>query len=292
MRVYLLYLWGRKAIIVAAVLVICSMSASATFYIVSEGDTGWTTGLRQTVNASFDLAGSSVGVGTYQRYTDMSFIDVRMRERIAAKKGTLDTGERIRVHAEDVNSVVVLLTKASGSQNFDLTVNETWPAAMNTARSIDYIGQGISDREIFGNNRDYIGSSYVETTDLKKDRSCYMDLKNAWFELIVNDTTKQKLVDRYQPAKRIFYSLSSRSTGIATLKYKQDKDRATVNEGYERYEGTYAINRKVTMISSGRSPYIIQDDWLPCCSGPDIWSVPYTEEKVFGEPTGASDVSA
>jgi hypothetical protein len=283
-RVSLVYFWGRKAIIAAAVFVICVASASATFYIVSEGDTGWTTGIRQTLNESFDLSGAAVGDGTYQRYTDVNFIDVRMRERISAKQGALDTAERIRTHSEDVNSVVVLLTKAAGTQNYDLTVNETWPAAMNTARTIDYQGRGISDREIFGNNQDYVGSSYVYTTDLKKSRACYMDLRNAWFELLMNDTTKSRLVDLYQPAKRTFYSLSSRSTGIATLKYRQNNNRVPVNEGYERYEGTFGIDRKISMTSSGRARVLIEDDWLPCCTGvPDIWSAPYIEEKIFGE---------
>jgi hypothetical protein len=271
---------GKLAAALAA-LVIFSVPVTGTFYEVTESETGWTTGTRQTLNASFELTGSTIGKGTYQRYTDLSFNDVRMRENIAAKNGTLDTAESISLQAEDVNDVVVTLIKNPGNQDYYLTVNETWPVALSAARRIDYIGKGISDRDIFGNNFDYVGSSYLYTTDLKKERACYMDLQKALFEMVMNNTTKGILVDRFLPAKRTYYELSSRSTGIADLKYRQTSDHSVANEGFERYEGTMEIRRSLSMISPGLYNTTSNETWLEC--GPV--SLPYFEANESNDQT-------
>lgn len=249
------------------VLIVICLPASGRFYQVTESETGWTTGLRQCINATLDISGSAVGGGTYYRYTDMNFDDVRARERVAASNGSLDTSELVHVVATPIDPVEVTLVKVPGSQIFRLTVNETWPVVMFSKRSIDYIGKGISDRDFLGNNLDYVGASHLYVTDLKKERVSYLELKNAWFEAWFDNETNTTLLDRFMPAKTTDYRLKSRFQGHAVLKYRQAAyDRTTSKESVEDYWGSFAIDRHVTMRSSGRNASEMEAIWLPCCS--------------------------
>lgn len=259
--------WKKWCIFTLLILVICSFPASCTFYKVSEDETGWTTGYRRSMTASFELSGFALGDGTYRRYTEIDVNDVRMRERISAKDGTLDTEERINLHAEDLNATEIELVKSPGGQDYSITVNETWPVSLSVTKSTDYVGRGISDREIFGNNLDYVGSQYLYATDYRKDRTCEMDIKNAWFEALLNDTTDTILRDVFQPAKITDYDLDSYSTGLVILKYKHSSDREEAGEGDERYDGTFRIQRHILMESPGRNESESEVDWLECCVG-------------------------
>jgi len=269
---------GRVVLLVAFLSLICS-PAPARFYQISELETGWTTGLRQSLNASLDISGQAIGEGRYYRYTEMDFNDVRMAERISAARGSMDTGERIRLEAEASGTIELVTLKASGGQNFTLTVNETWPVAMAAARRMDYIGQSISDRELFSNNLDYVGTSFFQSTDLKKDRGCYLELRNAWFEGFLNNTTKTLYYDSFLPTKITDYSLSSRFSGEAVLKFRQSKDRSPVNEGEERYKGSYEISRQIFMSSIRENLTDLEIGYLECCLGQTRSSL---EKRVFG----------
>ncbi len=265
---------GRSLLIIIVLIIICT-SASGRFYQVTERDTGWTTGLRQSINTTLDLSGSAVGDGKYYRYTDMNFDDVRMRERIAAANGTLDTSELIYLKSETTNPIEISLEKSPGTQNYTLTVNETWPVVLAARRSIDYIGQGISDRDFMGNNLDYVGASFIRTKDLKKTRGAFMELKGAWFEVLLNNTTKTLYYDRFLPAKTIDYRLDSSFQGQAVLKYKQAEDRNIAKENVEIYTGSFTIRRGITMGPSGRKN--ITDgwvNWLPICLCEENESLP------------------
>lgn len=257
----------RKAFMLLVSLAICITCLSGRFYQVTETETGWTTGLRQSINATVDVAGSAVGEGTYYRYTDMNFDDVCARERVAASNGTLDTSESIHVVATPVDSVEITLVKYPGTQIYKITVNETWPVVMASRRSIDYIGKGISDRDFFGNNLDYVGASHLYVQDLKKERVSFLELKNAWFEGVLDNETKTIISDRFMPAKTTDYRLRSRFKGHAVLEYRQAAlDRTTAKESVESYWGSFAIDRRVTMESSGRNVTEMEAIWLPCCS--------------------------
>jgi hypothetical protein len=270
----------RKFILMVALTILILSPTMARFYQITELDTGWTTGLRQSLNTSVNISGDAIGEGTYYRYTEMDFNDVRMAERISAANGTMDTGERIRLESRSGGTIELVAVKNPGDQNYTLTVNETWPVAVAAARSMDYIGKGISDRESFGNNLDYVGASFYGATDLKKERTCYLELKSAWFEGYINNTTKVIYYDHFRPSKITEYSLNSRSTGLAVLDFRQSKDRYPVNEGEESYHGSYSISRKISMSSSR---YNITDIWagsLECCLGLDNRSL--LERRVFG----------
>lgn len=259
-------LWRRCLLILAVLLILLDLT-SCRYYQVTEGDTGWTTGLRQSINASVNISGSAVGEGTFYRYTDMNFDDVRARERIAALNGSLDTSESIRLISQPINDVVISLEKYPGTQIYRLTVNETWPVVMATRRDIDYIGKGISDRDFLGNNLDYVGASHLYVQDLKKERAAFLQLKSAWFEAVIDNETSTLLSDEFLPAKTIDYRLISRFKGHAALKYKQAaSDRTTSKEGVEDYWGSFAIDRRVTMESSGRNVSEMVPAWLPCCT--------------------------
>jgi len=259
----------RGFIIVVLVLLSSSLSALCAFYEISEDETGWTTGYRRSMKASFELSGFALGDGTYRRYTEIDVNDVRMRERIAATEGSLDTEESITLSADDKIPWESELEKLPGGQDYTLTVNETWPVSLTAKRSTDYVGQGMNDREIFGNNLDYVGSQHLYTTDFRKDRTCDLDLNNTWFEALLNDTTNTILEDIFRPAKTTDYNLDSYSTGLVILKYRQSSDRELASESEERYAGTFSIQRHISMASPGINKTEQEVDWLECCMGGD-----------------------
>ena len=260
--------WQRWCAIALLVLLNLSYSASCTFYEIREDETGWTTGYRRSMTASFELSGFALGDGTYRRYTEMDVNLVRMRERISAKNGTLDTEERITLSADDTTPWESELVKLLGGQDFTLTVNETWPVSLTAEKSTDYVGLGISDREIFGNNLDYVGSQHLYATDYRNDRTCDLDLNNTWYEALLNDTTNTILKDIFQPAKVTEYDLNSYSTGLVILKYRQSSlNRGIAGEAEERYDGTFSIRRHILMVSPGRNDSESEVDWLECCMG-------------------------
>jgi hypothetical protein len=82
-----------------ALAIVCT-AARCDYYEVTISDIVWTTGLRENTNTSLDMSSSAIGEGTYQRYTNMKYNDVRMCERIAADNGTLDTSEHVRLIAQ------------------------------------------------------------------------------------------------------------------------------------------------------------------------------------------------
>jgi hypothetical protein len=287
-----LRLSGYFFILALAVLLIGMQPAACSFYEVTEGDTGWTTGLRHNLNVSLNLSGSSIGEGRFSRYTEMNLNDVRMMERIAGNNGTLDTDESVRLIAEEVNSMGVNLVKRPGNQNYYITVNESWPVAMSAVRSLDFHaekGGGISDRDFYGNNLDYVGASYFRSTDLKKEKVAFLQLNRAQFLLGADDATKCIFLDRSLPDKRTIYKLESKSTGLVNLKYRQVTDRRTrrvserrtiSNEGDERYEGTVSIARQISMISPGIYEWSSNSSWLECC--PELLQTQVLERQVFG----------
>jgi hypothetical protein len=214
----------------------------------------------------------------------MSFDEVCARERVAASNGTLDTSEFIRLVATPVDPVEVTLVKYPGSQIYRLTVNETWPVVMASRRSIDYIGKGISDRDFLGNNLDYVGASHLSVTDLKKERASFLQLRNAWFEALLDNDTKAILLDQFMPAKITDYRLLSRFQGHAVLKYGQAAyDRTIAREGVEDYWGSFAIDRRLTMESSGRNASYLEAIWLPCCSYGENTSVQAADPEAYEE---------
>ncbi|VVB68621.1 Uncharacterised protein [uncultured archaeon] len=281
----------RLFLLLAVLLILCE-SGSCKYYQVTVGEKGWTwtTGIRESTNISLDISGSAIGEGTFSRYTEADYNDVRMRERIAAANGTLDTAERIRLKSDVTNPVEITTYKFPGGQDYLITVNETWPVGMLAQRRLDYMGKGIFDSDYFGNNLDYVGASYSFAKDLRMDRSALLYLNKAWFELGVNNTTLVIFTNRFLPTKSIDYHLDSLFQGTATFRYRQaeghpmTKERhTTASEGLETYAGRFQLNRHIFMASLGRNSTTYDDDWQACC--PTETSL---EERTFSVSAHAS----
>jgi len=275
----------RKGLLLIAVilinLILSISSANANSYAVTETESGWTTGLRQSQTALVDITGSSFGNGTFSRFTDMDFNDVRMKERIGALNGTLGTSESVQLQANADNDIEVNLIKLPGSQDFTITVNETWPVAMSARRSLDYSGKNIFACDLFGNNQDLVGTTYQNTRELSMARASYLRLNDTWFVGVINDTTDAILVNRFLPDKLTAYRLISRSTGEADFKYRQAMDHAISNEGEETFLGTFGISRYVLMTNPGYNGTLYEDlderherCWLGCLDVPSYFE-PY-----------------
>ncbi len=250
---------------------------------IVEHDTGWTTGRRFTMNLSVDLYGYAVGSGDHSRYTEIDMNHVSMHERISSKKGKMESEERISLEAagDNVNTTSSLI-KIPGTQNYVLSVNEIWPVSLTASRMMDYRGAGISDREAFGNNPDYVGTSYLYTEDLRKERVCGMDLRSAWFQLAMNDSTNTVISDLFRPTKDIYYTIKSHSTGLVHQRYKQYSDKAPAIEGFDSYLGSFDIRSTIEMRAKGKrlaleESYVGKNtydavaveepppEWIPCC---------------------------
>jgi hypothetical protein len=250
-------------------------------YKVNEYGTGWTTGLRHHWNIStMNISGSSNGVGSFSRYTDINNNDVRMRERISTNYGTVDTDEVVVMEANATEPGYIGAEKAPGNQDWHLMVNEKLPVFMRASRSMDYKGkEGMSDRDFFGNNQDYVGSSHLRSTELKKDRVAVQVLESAQFLMGMNDTTKGIFLDKVNLAQLTAYNMESKSHGTVDLKYKHVIDHAVAAEGDELYEGTVSIARKIIMFSKidGQT---FDDTWLGCC--PKLILIPDMDRHIFG----------
>lgn len=256
--------WRFLLSAIAFALLLCA-SGSCRYYQVSEGETGWTTGLRESGNVSLSLYGLAIGAGDYYRFTEADYNEVRVRERISASDGTLDTKERLLIEADVTEDVEVELEKKPGGQDYTLTVNESWPVAMYSQRSLDFMGKGIYNRDSFGNNLDFVAASFQRVADLKSERTCLQSLENAWFELQLNNTTKAVYVDRFMPNKTIEYDLYSLFEGEATFSYGQSDGRIPISESEERYAGRFQLQRGLLMSSLGRNFTQYDDYWLECC---------------------------
>jgi hypothetical protein len=77
------------------------------------------------------------------------------------------------------------------------------------------------------------------------------------------------------PTKYLGYTISTQTTGIADLSYKQTspqydvkrRDYPAINEGEERYYGTYDLSRTIEMRSTFENNTATEENWLPCLTG-------------------------
>ncbi|WP_369424966.1 hypothetical protein [Methanothrix sp.] len=246
----------RRSAILLLLLLFMSLDTASCWrsYEIHEHDTGWSTGRRFTMNLSMDLYGYALGTGDHSRYTEIDINHLSMSERVAAKNGTVEAEDRIALEAagDNVNTTSTLV-KIPGTQNYILSVNEAWPVVLTASSTIDYRGSGISSRETFINNLDRVGTSYLYTKDLRKDRTCDMYLKSAWFQLSMNDTTNTIISDLFRPNKNIHYSISSHSSGLVMQRYRQYSDKTPESEGFDAYWGSFDMRSVIDMGSRGKN---------------------------------------
>ncbi|MCQ8902924.1 MAG: hypothetical protein NQU42_02340 [Methanothrix sp.] len=252
----------RSALLLILLFMYLDTASCWRSYEIHEYDTGWSTGRRFTMNISMDLYGYALGTGDHSRYTEIDINHVSMSERVSAKNGTMESEEMIALKAagDNVNTTSTLV-KMPGTQNYMLSVDEVWPVVLNTSSTIDYRGAGISSRETFINNLDRVGTSYLYTKDLRKERTCDMYLKSAWFQLSMNDSTDTIISDLFRPTKKIHYSIGSHSSGLVMQRYRQYSDKAPASEGFDTYWGSFDIRSVIDMESRGKN-LGLEESWV------------------------------
>ncbi|MCR3884838.1 hypothetical protein P0O24_09065 [Methanotrichaceae archaeon M04Ac] len=270
-------------ILLLAGLISSASAASYTFGVdnVTDGSSFWIS--RQSANMSFDLSGSVEGdilpiaVTPAGRvlspfisgFADLAANDVRLRERTAALQGTYSSEGVVSLRSEAEADVNRTYFKPAGSDLWTITLEENWPVTLNATKTLDYIGKGINDRDCAGNNGDSVGASFLYNRELSRERNVALRLDRLNATVVAtNDTIVRADVF---PTRSTLYDITSHSTGIADLRYRQTDSRGDlINLGEERYTGTYDITRKVEMVLIYTNE-TNNTDWLSCCvSGCDV----------------------
>lgn len=267
------------AALLFAALISTASAASWTgdVHNVTDGSSWWIH--RQSGTMRLDFSGSVEGeiapiavtpagrvlAPYYSGLTDLDANDVRLRERTAALEGTYSSEELISLRAEAEASVNRTYSKPAGSNVWTITWEENWPVTLNASKTVDYLGKNINDRDCAGNNGDSIGANFLYNKELSQERNVALRLDGLNATVVAtNDTIISADVF---PTRSTVYDITSHSTGIADLKYRQTDSRGEViNFGEERYSGTYDITRKVEMelVYTNETN---KTDWLSCCVG-------------------------
>lgn len=234
---------------------------------------------RQSGTIGFDLSSSVEGEISpitvtpsgriaYQYYTHYANIevnDVRLKERTAAIEGVYSSENLIMLRAEAEVDVNMTAFKPNNSDVWTITFEENWPVILNASRSIDYVGQGINDRDCVGNNLDKAISSFLYNKEFSKERTAGLVLERMNVTVIATNETIIRA--DFMPTKSLDYEVQSHTTGIADFRYRQTGlNGSEVNYGEERYLGTYDITRKIGM-ESDYSQEVDESNWLACCIG-------------------------
>lgn len=280
---------GIHALAVAFLLLMLSPHAFSRSYYIELSDTGWNTGERQSTSLTMDISGFSMGHGNYSRYGEVGINDVRVKDRTSSQNGTLYYIDGIHLSSDDIEDTTFEFQKNPDSQDYLLTVNETWPVHIDASRSLDFSGKSINDRAYFGNNYENAGSSFLHATNLRKDTSVILDLRNVHFYAVQNDTTKKMVVDEFKPNLTMLYHDRSSFTGLGAFKTTHSVNRKPSMVDEESYLGTFTVTRNINSTSANVTrPWIYYNgrgyDWLGgCCMSPGelvAYSLPESLEVI------------
>lgn len=237
--------------------------SSADYYYFDEKESGWNTGFRQSTNLTMDISGFSMGDGSHSRYGEIGLADVRVKDRTSSANGTLVYREGMHITSEILDDVFFDAAKPAGSQNWYVVVNESWPVSINSYRTLDFSGRRIDDLEYFGNNFEYAGSSVLYATELRKDTSADLVLRDAHFNAIIDDESNKILQDEFKPNLTLNVDQRSSFNGLATTRFRHSVNRRPASEGEERYWGDFTIMRSVGS-SINNSTYLYEPA-MECC---------------------------
>lgn len=288
----------RSGLLVFFAIVILVSNSGATYVetVLGTNTSSWYL-YRQSQNIDFNYSSSVEGsispvefhnrslIPYHSDYEEITGNDIRLRGRTSALEGKFRSEDKMKLWSNDENVVNIYLTKPSGTNVFELTYFEEWPASLTTSRSMEYSGKQINDRDFEGNNRDFVGSNLLYNPALSVERRSVMWLEKM--NATVLATNDAILGAEFMPTKYLGYLINARTTGIADLKYKQTspqydvkrRDYPAINEGEERYYGTYDLSRKIEMRSKFENSTPPQENWLPCLIG-DCASVPFQTQYV------------
>ncbi len=114
--------------------------SSARYYYFEENESGWDTGLRESINVTMDLSGFSMGEGSHSRYGEIGLAGVRIKDRTSSANGTLVYREGMHISSDPSEDIFFDAQKPAGSQDWHVVLNETWPVHIDTYRSLDFSG--------------------------------------------------------------------------------------------------------------------------------------------------------
>ncbi|OPX77482.1 MAG: hypothetical protein A4E45_01973 [Methanosaeta sp. PtaB.Bin039] len=225
----------------------------------------------------------------YSSYTDVNLNDVRVGERTAALQGRYSSQGQLKLQSRTNGSVDMVIYKPSGTDLYTIDFYEVWPVNLSYDSSMTYSGREINSRDFLGNNRDYIGASFLYNRELSKDSSLNMSLERMNATVVANDEAiYQADVMATRDTK---YRLNSHSTGIASLRHMQiGPGDEILTEGDERFVGVYDLVRSIGMGSRFENVDIADDEieWLPCCLSGFAGMAP-ADQKALGSARGIFD---
>ena len=276
----------RSEFLILFAIVILVSNADATYVATNvEANTSSWYLYRQSQDIDFSYSSSVEGnispvkfhgrslIPYHSNFREITDNDIRLRERTSALEGKFRSEDKMNLWSNDDNVVNIYLTKPSGTNVFTLTYFEEWPASLSSSRSLEYSGKEINDRDFEGNNRDFVGSNLLYNPVLSEERRSVMWLESM--NATVQATDEAILDAEFMPTKYLGYTISTQTTGIADLRYKQAspqydvkrRDYPAINEGEERYDGTYDLSRTIEMRSKFENNTATEMDWLPCLMG-------------------------
>jgi hypothetical protein len=279
-------------------LIASASAATWSGYMKTASDSWFIT--RQTSNLSFSYEQSVQGqilplnyhgrvLSPYHSYYEnLNLNDVRVKERTAALEGKYSSEEQLSLQSSVNNSVYMTFVKPAGTDVYTTNFYETWPVKLNYSKSLNYSGEQINNRELVGNNKDYVDANFLYNHEFSKQRTLNMSIKRMNATILATDEAID--LTEVKATKDTRYRLLSHSTGIANFEWRQvGSNDEILNFGDEQFVGFYDIATNIRMNSRfDNKPK--EDEWLPCCSG-GFASMNPMDRKPFQSAKGIFDCS-
>ena len=276
----------RLELLVFFAIIILVSNAGANYIAIEVGTntSSWYL-YRQSQNVDFNYSSSVEGnitpvefhgrslIPYHSNYEEITDNDIRLRERTSALEGNFRSEDKMNLWSNDDNEIEFDYEKPNGTDVWTFAYFEEWPVSLTASRSLEYSGKQINDRDFEGNNRDFVGSNLLYNPVLSEERRSIMWLERM--NATVLATNDAILGAELMPTKYLGYTISTQTTGIADLRYKQTspqydvkrRDYPAINEGEERYYGTYYLGRTIEMRSKFENNTATEENWLPCLIG-------------------------
>jgi hypothetical protein len=219
-------------------------------------------------------------------YKDVDVNDVRLKDRTYAREGTYRWEEDSSLRSDISKAVTMNISKPAGTNEYLVWFDEQWPVVLKTSKSLEYSGRNINNREFAGNNLDFAGQNLLYNPTLSEEWNATLRLVRMNASVMATDHSI--LAAALRPTRDLDVRSEIHTTGIADLSYRQTGpdyllkrgDYPVLNEGDERYYGTFDIYRNIRLSSKFENK-TKPDDWLPCCTGGWASMKPY-DRKGFG----------
>jgi hypothetical protein len=196
---------------------------------------------------------------------------VLLKERTSAREGAIEAQDITHIRSSVAGYVIMPLAKPSGEWITTILFKDTRPVFLASKREIIYSGVGINERDLAYNNLDFVGSSFLHSTNLSRTRACGLQLERLNATILANGNAT--LGFDFKPTKDTLYQDEARSSGQSRLKYGQAgsnqlsklKNRVTrALEGDDIFSGDYKLKISLKM-GSKENLNSSKSFWLGCC---------------------------